>query len=146
MALSEKDLQNLWPFKKNLWLLGMILAYTLGSSACSTPKLYDLNTMPAYNQELALKNYRPLEEVQNKYYQLMYVKQQLQENGIKITENQRQEYINYLDTYLYWSSVAMIELFYGDYEISNQSVIKANSALNKIKEFLIKLVEHYSGT
>lgn len=146
MALSEKDLQNLYPFKKNTWLLGTIFACILASSACSTPKTYNLNTMPVYSQELAIKNYRLLAEVQDKYYQLMYIKQKIQEDGIRITSSQRQEYINHLDTYLYWSSVAMVELFHGDYEASNQSVIKANSALNKIKEFLVKLVEHYSNT
>ena len=94
--------------------------------------------MPRYDMEEAISHYQGITDVEVYYLELNQVVIRLENIGIFID---REKLYPSVDVYLYWSSVAKIQLFHGEYYKSDQSLQKATIGLDQFKAILIEIVK-----
>lgn len=106
------------------------------------PYKYDLDApMPQYDITEAVDHYELINVLKVKYSQLNQVLMALNQQGVKLSDAQINAVYGSIDKYLYWSSVATIQLFYKEYDKSDESSIKSNDGLEELKKKLVEIIE-----
>lgn len=113
-------------------LAAFLLIFTI---SCSTG--YDFSKMPRYSMDQAISNYQGLSNAEIVYRTLTKAFFRLENLGITIDKT---DIFKAVDIYIYWSSVANIQLFHGDYLESDQSLLKAIEGLEQFKQILIDIM------
>jgi hypothetical protein len=128
--------------KYKFLLIGLLFisCSVIGSTLVKVVDL-DLTKMPQYNMEEATAKYETIAKLQLKYNMLNQVSYQIRQNEIPVTQGQKDKILVAIDKYLYWSSVATIQLFYQKYQESNESSQKSDDGLNDYKAVIIEIAE-----
>lgn len=137
MPISEESLSHLWPFKRKISLFLAVLGVFL--VGCST---YNLEKMPRYDIKESYDRYDRISEAENQYYTVGIIAHEVVQGAKKIDPRDAKTYQMEVDKYVWWISVAKIQLFYGQYEQSNKSVDKAEQALEKVKSVLMDIYKN----
>jgi hypothetical protein len=113
-------------------------------TGCAQIKGYDLSVMPSYRVQETNRHYEKISEAKTIYAMLNRANAQMQKMGITIDENQENEIILTVDKYLYWISVAHIQLFYQQYDLSDKSCELSIHALEEYRLILQKIIDSKS--
>lgn len=136
MPISEQSLQHLWPFSRKIWLFILFLGVFLAS--CAT---YNLDTMPKYDFKEANERYVSISETKDYYQNLGKALGQILLLGAEPTEEERVSINKTVDKYIYWSAVANIHLFNGNYDKMDEAVKKTQDSLDELKTILVKIIQ-----
>lgn len=105
---------------------------------------YDLTQIPKYSFEETNKHYPIIADVNIGYHALNRVYFKLAEMGIKPNKKQEHEILVAVDIYLYWLSIATIQLFNEEYDKMIESTEKASKGLDQFKSILVEVVKDKS--
>lgn len=101
--------------------------------------------MPKYDMAEATENYDAISNAEQYHEKILYVYGVLLSKELKPNPKESTDIVKGLDKYLYWISVARIQLFNGEYETSNTSANKAFKGLEEVKNILIEIVKNHSN-
>ena len=132
MSGIRRILKRIMAVQKSL--LGFCVALFLASCAIQ----YDFSQMPKYDMAEAISHYYSITDSEIYYLSLNQVVTRLENLGIFVD---KEKLYPSVDIYLYWSSVARIQLFHGDYTESDQSLKKAIIGLDQLKALLIEIIK-----
>ena len=117
-------------------IAGILLLFTI---SCSTG--YDLSKIPQYNIKEADAKYKGIHEAEIAYLALSKALYQLDQLGIVIN---KEKLLPIIDKYIYWISVAKIQIFFGDYDKSNKSLKNAIFGLEQLEAVIIEEIKSNS--
>lgn len=102
----------------------LILMLGVGFWGCSGGTQPSLSTMPQYDAEVVNSHYSSIIRHEAMYFQIM----QLMNMGF-VPEARKAEAEKALDRYIYWSAIAKVYVFHGQWAESDKADTESNSAL-----------------
>lgn len=125
--------------EKIMYKILILLVFLI--SACSSGTI-NIKNMPEYDKLEATEQYLPVALAHKRYHEVNNALALLTETITPdaFTSKQRDTIITGIDTYLFWISVANLQIFYGEYEEAGKSVKKAENGLDNIIEVLKMIV------